>query len=132
MSFEVGIVGTFAAHHRLVGDFGPASRDHGHTYRVEATVTGQTLAADGTLFDITILQRALDAIVASLTDKDLNTVSELATPNPTAEVVARYVFRGLAASLSTEGAQAMQALSRLSVRVWESAEAFAGYADDLT
>lgn len=132
MIFEVGIVGSFEAHHHLIGDFGPASRDHGHTYRVEATVTGQTLARDGTLFDITRLQRGLDAILVDLTDSDLNTRPELATPNPTAEVVARYFFRGIAASLGKDAAQPEPGLTRLSVRVWESADAFAGYADDLT
>ena len=131
--FEVGIVGTFAAHHHLVGDFGPASRDHAHTYRVEATVTGETLASDGTLFDITHVQRALDAVSTELGSQDLNAVAGLASPNPTAEVVARYVFERVAASLRQAATRANERrLRRLSVRVWESAEAFAGYADDLT
>lgn len=132
MSFDVGIIGSFVAHHSLVGDFGPASRDHAHTYRVEVTVSGQALGDDGTLFDITLLQRGLDAMMATLNRQDLNTIPEIATPNPTAEVVARHVFRGIAASLREDEAQPRPELTRLSVRVWESADAFAGYADDLT
>ena len=34
--YEVGVVAHFEAAHRLVGDFGPAQRMHGHTYRVES------------------------------------------------------------------------------------------------
>ncbi|MGI8551459.1 MAG: 6-pyruvoyl trahydropterin synthase family protein, partial [Dehalococcoidia bacterium] len=49
--FEVGIVTQFEAAHRLQGEFGPATRTHGHTYRVQITVRGASLRADGTLFD---------------------------------------------------------------------------------
>ena len=52
--FEVGVVAQFEAAHRLHGDFGPATRTHGHTYRVEIGARGPSLRGDGTLFDITV------------------------------------------------------------------------------
>jgi 6-pyruvoyltetrahydropterin/6-carboxytetrahydropterin synthase len=126
MSFEVGVTVTFEAHHHLVGNFGPATQPHGHTYRVEATVSGQQLLPDGTLFDITRLQSALDGLIAQLDSRDLNQIEGLAAPNPTVEVVARYLAERLAPALDG------QSLDQLTTRVWESPEAFASYSRSLT
>jgi 6-pyruvoyltetrahydropterin/6-carboxytetrahydropterin synthase len=125
MTFHVGVVGHFTARHRLVGDFGPSSLPHAHDYTVEVSVTGGTLRADGTLFDITRLQGALQAALADLESLDLNELAELAEPNPTAEVVARYFFQRVAVQLRGQG------LGELEARVWESPEAYASYAGDL-
>jgi 6-pyruvoyltetrahydropterin/6-carboxytetrahydropterin synthase len=120
-SFEVGIVASFVAHHHLVGDFGPSSEPHEHTYRVEVSVAGGTLRPDGTLFDITRLQAALGAVLGTLEGRDLNEVVGLAEPNPSAEVVARYFCERIAPALA--GAD----LAHLQTRVWESSEAYASY-----
>ena len=50
--YEIYVAARFEAAHRLVGDFGPAARTHGHTYRMEVILRGQHLADDGTLYDI--------------------------------------------------------------------------------
>ena len=126
MRFEVGVVGSFRARHHLVGDFGPASQPHEHEYRVEASVRGPNLQPDGTLFDITLLQDALAAGVGDLDGRNLNDLLGLGEPNPTAEVVARYLFRRVAPALAHTG------LRTLSVRVWESEAAYAAYAGELT
>src|SRR5438874_8324657 len=119
--FEVGVVGTFEALHHLVGNFGQASEPHGHSYRIEAIVSGSRLRLDGTLFDISRLQSALGDLTRQLEGADLNAIEPLAQPNPTAEVVARYAWEYLS------GALARESLVSLQVRVWESAEAFATY-----
>ena len=69
--YEVGISSQFEAAHRLVGDFGPATRMHGHTYRLEVVVRGPALATTGTLVDIGRLRPAVDALAASLHYRDL-------------------------------------------------------------
>jgi 6-pyruvoyltetrahydropterin/6-carboxytetrahydropterin synthase len=125
MTFEVGVVGHFSARHHLVGDFGPASEPHEHAYRVEAEVVGAVLRADGTLFDITRLQTALAMVIANLDGHDLNAHAGLASPNPTAEVVARFFFDSLSSALAGQG------LGRLRTRVWESPEAYVSYTGDL-
>ncbi|MDQ6674137.1 MAG: 6-carboxytetrahydropterin synthase [Chloroflexota bacterium] len=125
MSFEVGIVAGFGARHHLVGDFGPASRTHAHTYRVEVSVSGTSLQSDGTLFDITRLQEALSSVIAELDGRDLNQIADLATPNPSAEVVAEYLVERIAPALQSAG------LDHLQARVWESPEAYASYTGDL-
>src|SRR5215207_9088830 len=117
--YEVGIVGHFDASHALRGDFGPASHAHSHTYRVEVTARGERLQPDGTLFDITRLQAELQRVLTSLERQNLNDVADLAEPNPTAEVVARFIFDQIQPSVTGYA---------LYVRVWESPEAFAAYA----
>ena len=58
--YEVYVAARFEAAHRLVGDFGPATRTHGHTYRMEVIVRGQRLGDDGTLYDIGELGQAVE------------------------------------------------------------------------
>ena len=119
--FEVGVVAEFEAAHRLQGDFGPATRTHGHTYRVEATVTGPALREDGTLCDLGLLQPAVDDAVRALHYQDLDTLPAFVGRNSTAERVAQYVADTVATRLDGQG------LATLAVRVWESPRAFAGY-----
>ncbi|HZU12672.1 MAG TPA: 6-carboxytetrahydropterin synthase [Chloroflexota bacterium] len=123
--FEVGIVGTFEAAHRLKGEFGPASNLHGHTYRVDVSVRGQDLRSDGTLFDITVLQSAVNDTLSSLDYHDLDELPAFREGNSTAEKVAHFIYGDVAPRLAGWG------LRSLSIRVWESPAAFAGYEDNL-
>ena len=118
--YEVYVAAGFEAAHRLRGDhFGPASRTHGHTYRLEVIVRGPSLAEDGTLFDVGELRGAVDELAASLNYRDLDEVPGLAGKNTTAEVVADFCWENLAPSLGGRG------LHALVVRVWESAQVYA-------
>ncbi len=117
--YEVYVAAAFEAAHRLKGDFGPASRTHGHTYRLEAIVRGGTLAEDGTLLDIGGLRETVDGVAASLNYRDLDEVPGLAGKNTTAEVVAGFGWDGIAPSLRGRG------LDSLTVRVWESPQVYA-------
>lgn len=117
--YEIGVVAQFEAAHRLVGDFGPATRLHGHTYRLEVRVRGARLHDDGTLYDVGRLRAAVDALVATLHYRQLDEVPGLAGQNTTAEVVARYCWDVLAPPLREAG------LASLLVRVWESPQVYA-------
>ena len=86
--YEVYVAARFEAAHRLVGDFGPATRTHGHTYRLEVILRGQHLGDDGTLYDIGELGQALESLVGSMHYRDLNEVPGLQEVNTTAEAVA--------------------------------------------
>jgi 6-pyruvoyltetrahydropterin/6-carboxytetrahydropterin synthase len=123
--YEIYVAARFEAAHRLVGDFGPASRMHGHTYRIEVILRGQQLKDDGTLYDIGALSQAVDGLAASLHYRDLNEVPDLADVNTTAEAVANYCWEKLAPPLRNEG------LDSLAVRIWESPDAYAAREDTL-
>jgi 6-pyruvoyltetrahydropterin/6-carboxytetrahydropterin synthase len=123
--YEVYVAARFEAAHRLAGDFGPASRMHGHTYRMEAILRGQRLQDDGTLYDIGELRQAVDDLATSLDYRDLNEVPGLADVNTTAEALADYCWERLAASLRDQG------LDSLLVRIWESPDVYAAREDGL-
>ena len=70
----------FSAAHRLMSDalppaenarlYGPCVRDHGHNYALEATVRG-VVDADGMVMDLTVLERAMRAVVDLVDHRDL-------------------------------------------------------------
>jgi 6-pyruvoyltetrahydropterin/6-carboxytetrahydropterin synthase len=123
--YEVYVAAQFEAAHRLVGDFGPATRPHGHTYRMEVIVRGERLKDDGTLYDVGRLRKAVEELAASLHYRDLNDVPGLAGVNTTAEAVARYCWDRLALRLRGQG------LDSLTVRIWESPQVYAAREDPL-
>ncbi len=123
--YEIYVAARFEAAHRLVGDFGPAVRTHGHTYRMEVIVRGQHLGDDGTLYDIGELGQAVEGLAGSMHYRDLDEVPGLAGVNTTAEAVADYCWEGLARSLRGQG------LDSLAVRIWESPDAYAAREDAL-
>lgn len=123
--YEVYVAAQFEAAHRLVGDFGPATRPHGHTYRMEVIVRGERLKDDGTLYDVGLLRPAVEDLAASLHYRDLNDVPGLADVNTTAEAVARYCWDELAPPLRGQG------LDSLAVRIWESPQVYAAREESL-
>ena len=123
--YEIFVAARFEAAHRLVGDFGPASRMHGHTYRMEVIVRGEHLGDEGTLYDIGELGQAVEGLAASLDYRDLNEVPGLAGVNTTAEAVTDYCWENLAPALRNQG------LDSLVVRIWESPDAYAAREDSL-
>jgi 6-pyruvoyltetrahydropterin/6-carboxytetrahydropterin synthase len=124
--YEVCVVAQFEAAHRLVGDFGPATRTHGHTYRLEVILRGERLKDDETLYDIGRLRPAVEELAASLHYRDLNEVPDLAGVNTTAEAMARYCWDKLAPPLRGQG------LDSLTVRIWESPQVYAAREEELT
>jgi 6-pyruvoyltetrahydropterin/6-carboxytetrahydropterin synthase len=124
--YEIYVSASFEAAHRLVGDFGPATRTHGHTYRMEVIVRGERLNDDNTLYDIGALRPAVDELAASLHYRDLDEVEGLAGTNTTAEAVARFCWESLAPPLRGKG------LDSLTVRIWESPEVYAARDEELS
>jgi 6-pyruvoyltetrahydropterin/6-carboxytetrahydropterin synthase len=124
--YEVYVAAQFEAAHRLVGDFGPATRTHGHTYRMEVIVRGEGLSDDGTLYDIGELRSAVEDLASSLHYRDLDEVPELAGVNTTAEAVAGYCWEKLAPPLRGRD------LDSLVVRIWESPQVYAAREEGLT
>ncbi len=119
--FEVGIETQFEAAHMLRGNFGPATRRHGHTYSVEVTVRGPVLRGDGTLVDIGLLRRLAEDAAGALHYQDLDELEAFRERNSTAEMVALHFWEQISPSLAGER------LDSLSVRVAESPQAFARY-----
>lgn len=119
--FEIGVADEFEAAHSLSGDFGPATRLHGHTYKVEVRAEARSIDSAGTFYDIGRLRADLRSVLEHLHYRNLNDVSELAETNTTAEVMARHIFNKLAPGLRAAGVEGLK------VTVWESPSCFASY-----
>jgi 6-pyruvoyltetrahydropterin/6-carboxytetrahydropterin synthase len=119
--FEIGISDEFEAAHALKGDFGPATRLHGHTYRVEVKAQAREVDETGTFYDIGRLRADLRAVLDEMHYRNLNDLPELGGTNTTAEMIARYIFNRLAMPL--RGSR----ITSLKVTVWESSSIFASY-----
>ena len=76
---------------------------HGHTYRVEVSVRGPQLAADGTLVDIGVVQTALRSIVDSFHYQNLDDLAVFHGKNSTAEVVATVICETVMRRYSNAG-----------------------------
>jgi 6-pyruvoyltetrahydropterin/6-carboxytetrahydropterin synthase len=124
--FEIGIADEFEAAHSLKGDFGPATRLHGHTYRVEVSIEASDVDESGTFYDLGKLRSDLRAVLDDLHYRDLNQVAGLRESNTTAETVAVYIFKNMEPPL--RGSRA----ASLKVKVWESPSVFASYRGDVT
>jgi 6-pyruvoyltetrahydropterin/6-carboxytetrahydropterin synthase len=121
--FEIGIAEEFEAAHALEGDFGPATRLHGHTYRVEIRVEGRDIDETGVFYDLGRLRTDLRAVLDPLHYRNLNDLAELSSINTTAEAVARFIFKQMEPPLRASG------VAGLKVTVWESPSSFAAYSE---
>lgn len=116
MKLEVYREVQFSSAHRLRNYHGKCENLHGHNWRVRLFVTRAELDATGFVMDFKVLDAVLKEIMELLDHKDLNSLKEFETVNPTAENIAILVFK-----LAEEKIAAIDKEVRVSkVCVWES------------
>lgn len=128
--YELTVTKSFSAAHKLDGYKGDCSRLHGHTWFVEAAVKGSQLDELGMLVDFKRIENFLTDITDELDHNCLNelVVFDGSTPlkNPTAENIARYIYKILSSKVSTE----FPNITIVRVTVWESPNSSATYRED--
>jgi len=107
----------FSSAHQLRGYKGKCENLHGHNWRVELTVAGNTLDATGLLIDFHDLKRILKAIMNDLDHININDHAAFREQNPSSENLARYIFEQIDAELQKTAPQA----KAHTVTVYESA-----------
>lgn len=90
--FEVKIESHFSAAHHLLNYKGECENQHGHNYRVEVFITGETLDASNILIDFKILKAKVNEIVKYLDHTDINELPEFMDISPSAEILAKYLY----------------------------------------
>lgn len=99
--FELSVQRVFhASHALLIG--GEREESHAHDWRVTLVVAGDSLDSDGLLCDFHDLESALDEVIESFQDADLNQTRPFDRINPTAEAVARYIAESVSSRLGDE------------------------------
>lgn len=119
--YELKVVTHFAAAHQLTMVAQKCENLHGHNWKVEACVSGDTLNAAGVLIDFGELKTYVGSIMKRLDHKFLNDLPYFKNGNPSSENIARYIADELHAMISEQDLK----VSR--IRVWESENASATY-----
>lgn len=119
--FELKIISQFAAAHQLRAFHGKCEQLHGHNWKVEVYVTGNTLGDDGLLIDFGIIKADTKKALKELDHKFLNELTPFKEENPSSENIARYIYDYLSNSLNNDKVK----VSR--VAAWESDTACATY-----
>jgi 6-pyruvoyltetrahydropterin/6-carboxytetrahydropterin synthase len=119
--FEVGASSELRALHRIPWLPPPEGDLHAHDYRVEVVVGRATLDGRGMVCDLDVVEAALQAAVAAVEGKDLDSIRPPEAEAVTVEILARWFHGRLADAIRAAGGET------LVVRVWESPTAFGGY-----
>lgn len=118
--YELMVKTHFDAAHALPGYPGKCKVLHGHTWRVEVTVTGETLNNIELLIDFADLKDLVDNVLERFDHKYLNEIQPFDRLSPTGENLAHYLFEEIKKELPT-------GISLKQVSVWESESACITY-----
>ena len=106
----------------MPGMEGPEGELHEHQYRLEVLLERGELDDQGMVCDLDRLDAVLQRIDATLRDKNLELIQPAEAAAVTVEVFARWAHRTIGDELRDSG------VDTLSVRVYENADAFGGFA----
>ena len=122
--FEVSVEDTFAAGHALRGYRGKCENPHGHNYKVQITLSGESLDNIGLLYDFKDLKAAMGEVVDRLDHQYLNDIAPFNEQNPSAENMARYFYQECTAKLKTATGGRVHVKQ---VKIWETDTTTATY-----
>ena len=116
--YQLVVKGDFASSHSLRDYEGKCKNLHGHTWKVEAAISGKNLNKTVMLVDFKEIKGALRSILSELDHQHLNDIGFFQSVNPTSENIAKFIFDQLSQKIP---------LTVEKVTVWESENASATY-----
>lgn len=119
--YQVSIQTQFSAAHFLRNYKGKCENLHGHNWKVEVTVSSDTLDDTGMVIDFTILKQKTTNIIEQFDHTHLNEIPHFVKINPSSENIAAYVFNLLKEELKDTTVMLTK------VSVWESDTSRASY-----
>lgn len=119
--YELTIETGFSSSHNIRGYDGACERLHGHNWDVEVTVEAAGLDAMEIAVDFRVLKEKTNKVVDGLDHRYLNETPPFDKLNPTAENIARYIYKGVAGLVNDGNVR----VSR--VKVWETRTSSAAY-----
>lgn len=103
--YEVKINTSFSAAHQLRGYDGKYENLHGHNWGATVIVEAEALDSMGVGIDFVVLKQKVEAILSKLDYQNINEVPPFDKQNPSAENIARWLFKELSADIDTESAK---------------------------
>ncbi|MEE8480728.1 MAG: 6-carboxytetrahydropterin synthase QueD [Desulfobacterales bacterium] len=119
--FELKVVTNFAAAHQLKMVAKKCENLHGHNWKVEVCVAGETLNDAGVLVDFGEIKKHLSKVIAMLDHKFLNELEFFHEGNPSSENIAIYIAKALQAAINDDSIKVTR------VTTWESEDSCATY-----
>ncbi len=119
--YELKVIDHFAAAHQLKMVSEKCENLHGHNWKVEVHIKGETLSKAGVLLDFGELKEHVTRIMAALDHKFLNELDMFEDMPPSSENIARYVTDEVQSCIKGASAKVSK------VTVWESENACATY-----
>ena len=119
--YHVSIQTQFSAAHLLRNYKGKCENLHGHNWKVEVTVSTETLDEAGMAIDFTLLKQKTNDIIKQLDHQYLNEIPYFKNTNPSSENIASYIFNLLKIKLGDTTVKLTK------VAVWESENSMASY-----
>lgn len=117
--YEVSIEEEFSAAHHIQGYQGDCQRLHGHNWRVQIIANSNTLNELGMVVDFREIEEETQKVIKSLDHQYLNKLPEFSGKNPTAEVIAEYIY--------TQINLLFPNIPVTGVRVWETPTKYGAY-----
>ena len=119
--FELKVITHFAAAHQLKMVAKKCENLHGHNWKIEVCLAGETLNNAGVLMDFGEIKEHLSDIMASLDHKFLNELEYFKDDNPSSENIARYIAQSLQKKIGDPNVRVTR------VTAWESDSACATF-----
>ncbi len=91
--YELKVSSTFSSAHNLRGYNGKCENIHGHNWQIEVVVYSELLNGIGIAVDFKILKNHLKLIMEKLDHKYINELPYFENINPSAENIAKYIFK---------------------------------------
>ncbi len=119
--YEINIITTIAAAHRLRGYKGKCEEIHGHNWKIEVYVQADKLDDLGMVVDFKVLKKKTEQFLKIYDHKYLNDIAPFDEINPSSENLARSIYKELSKKINNKICKVSK------VKVWESDDAAANY-----
>ncbi|NNJ97810.1 MAG: 6-carboxytetrahydropterin synthase QueD [Gammaproteobacteria bacterium] len=123
-TYQLKVVTEFASAHTLQAYPGPCSRMHGHNWKVELEAVATKLDDIGMAVDFKTMKAAAKEVGDRLDHRYLNDLDPFTAVNPTAENIAAYMYREIAAVLNSDTIRVK------AVTLWETDRASVRYSEE--
>ncbi len=122
--YRLKVLTEFASAHTLRDYPGACSRMHGHNWKVETEVEASALDEVGMAVDFKQMKAAAREVGERLDHRYLNELEPFDKINPTAENIAAYMYREIAARLNSDTVKVC------AVTLWETDRACVRYSEE--
>ncbi len=122
--YQLKVITDFAAAHTLKDYPGACSRMHGHNWKVELEAVATQLDDIGMGVDFKVMKQAAREVGGRLDHQYLNDLEPFKNINPTAENIAAYMYKEIAARINSDS------IKVTALTLWETERACVRYSEE--